>query len=113
MRRSSGSQGCFAGASKYFVELQKAVPELDLIFVQIDDFDQMHKVTAIAQRNRADIIAARVFNQNDHDKLARWLDQSKNHNAILFHSASYPYGYLLFKEYPDQTSFDDPNPKFR
>ena len=98
--------------TKYFTELQKAVPSLDLKFVQIDRFDQMFKVVNEAQRHKADVIAARVFNKHDYDILSLWLQQSPRHRAVLFHSAQYPYGYLLLKEYPHQTAFDDPNPRF-
>jgi hypothetical protein len=61
---------------------------------------------------RANVIAARVFNSNDYESLKRWLYQSSKRKVILFHSSSYPYGYLLFKEFPEQTTFDDPNPVF-
>ncbi len=97
--------------ANYFSALQQAVP-LKLVYVQLDGFNQMDKVVRKAVQVRADVIAARVFNSNDYDALKKWLSASPKHRAILFHSASYPYGYLLLKEFPTQTSFDDPNPRF-
>jgi hypothetical protein len=93
----------------YFSILEKAF-DLDIEYVQINDFNQMNKVIEKAEENSADIIAARVFNSNDYDTVKEWLEKDGNHKAILFHTISYPYGYKLFKEFPDQTSFDDINP---
>jgi hypothetical protein len=96
----------------YFTALKEAVPSLKLEYIQVNGFNQMENVVRKAEMLRANVIAARVFNSDDYEKLKRWLYQSPNHRAILFHSASYPYGYLLLKEFPAQTSFDDPNPRF-
>lgn len=98
--------------ANYFSALQDAMPSLRVAYVQVDDFNQMSRVVARAQQLKAGVIAARVFNSDDYETLKRWLSASLKHRAILFHSASYPYGYLLLKEFPDQTSFDDPNPRF-
>jgi len=96
--------------ANYFSAIAEAVP-LKLEYVQVSDFNQMRKVVEKARKTRAKVIAARVFNSDDYEELKRWLQSSKDHRAILFHSASYPYGYLLLKEFPSQTSFDDPNPR--
>ena len=98
--------------ANYFSALQDALPSLRVAYVQVDDFNQMSRVVARAQQLKADVIAARVFNSNDYDALKHWLSASPKHRALLFHSASYPYGYLMLKEFPGQTSFDDPNPRF-
>jgi hypothetical protein len=97
--------------AQYFSELSSFVP-LRLSFVQVNDFNQMPKVVAEARRQRAGVVAVRVFNQNDYSVLKGWLEESPEHRAVLFHSASYPYGVLLFDEFPSQTSFDDPNLRF-
>jgi hypothetical protein len=98
--------------AQYFSAVRAAAPSLKLELVQITDFNQMHKVVQRAGQLRAKVIAARVFNSNDYETLKQWLQQSPEHRTILFHSASYPYGHLLLKEFPAQTSFDDPNPRF-
>lgn len=96
----------------YFSTLRDAVPMLDLTYVQVTDFNQMHKVTAQAEKIRATVIAARVFNSDDYTKLKQWLLKDPKRKAVLFHSAPYPYGYTLLKELPGQVTFDDPNPRF-
>ncbi len=91
----------------YFHEFEKYVP-LNLTYVAIDDFNQMEKVL-----ERADhVVAARVFNRDDYTKLKEWLMKNPKNRAILFHSSSYPYGYLILKEFPNQTTFDDIFPIF-
>jgi hypothetical protein len=98
--------------ANYFSTLKQALPQLRLDYVQLNDFGQMSKVIVRAEQLNATLIAARVFNTDDYGWLKRWLLSSPSHRAILFHSTSYPYGYLLTKEFPAQTSFDDPNPRF-
>jgi hypothetical protein len=98
--------------ASYFATLQGALPALRLDYVQIDGFNQMSRVVSRAERIRAGVIAARVFNQNDYETLKRWLLQGANRRAVLFHSTPYPYGYLLAQEFPVQVAFDDPNPAF-
>ncbi|MEM4239651.1 MAG: hypothetical protein QXK08_00455 [Candidatus Woesearchaeota archaeon] len=97
--------------ANYFSALQESIP-LNLYYVQVNGFNQMEKVVQKAKESRAKVIAARVFNSNDYSVLKQWLQSSPGNRAILFHSASYPYGYLLLKEFPGQTSFDDPNPRY-
>jgi len=96
----------------YFNALKEAVPGLKPEFVQVNGFNQMANVVRNAEMLKSNVIAARVFNSNDYDALKRWLYASPKRKAILFHSSSYPYGYLLFREFPAQTTFDDPNPRF-
>jgi len=95
--------------SLYFSILEKAI-DLNVEYVQITDFNQMNKVISKAEEKSADIIAVRIFNSNDYTVVKKWLEANPKHKAILFHSISYPYGYKLFKEFPEQTSFDDINP---
>jgi len=57
-------------------------------------------------------IAARVFSKSDYEVLKDWLNSDERNRLMLFHSVSYPYGYLLMNEYKFRVTFDDPNPIF-
>jgi len=72
----------------------------------------MEKATAKAREIGATVLATRIYYGEDYLAVKNWLDEDKRNTAVLFHSASYPYGQLLFREYPLQTTFDDPNPVF-
>jgi len=98
--------------ANYFSVLANAVPALRIEYVQVNGFNQMSSVVKTARQMRANVIATRVFNSNDYDVLKRWLNEASEHRAVLFHSSSYPYGYILLREFPEQASFDDPNPVF-
>jgi len=95
--------------ASYFAELAKAVP-LNVTYFTITDFGQMEKATQKAREINANVFATRVFNSNDYNAVKKWLDEDSSRRIILFHSASYPYGQKIFKEYPSRTTFDDPNP---
>ncbi len=95
--------------ARYFQKLKNII-DINIIYAQITDFNQMHKIIKTAEKNYADVIAVRVFNSDDYIKVKQWLEKSEDHRAVLFHSSSYPYGYKLLKEFPDQTTFDDINP---
>ena len=97
--------------TNYFSELSKSI-NLNLIYVTINNFSQMDKIVNAAVNNNAKVIATRVFNSDDYDKLVSWLKLSKENRAVLFHSASYPYGQLILREYPAQVTFGDINVKF-
>ncbi len=96
--------------AQYLTALREAIP-LRLEFVQVNGFNQMASVVTRAEHIGAQVIAARVFSSNDYVALKQWLLASSDHRVILFHSASYPYGVLLFREFLLQTTFDDPNPR--
>ncbi len=98
--------------ASYFSALKEAVPGLKVEFVQVNGFNQMADVVRKAEMLKSNIIAARVLNSNDYIVLKQWLQALPNHRVILFHSSSYPYGYLLLNEFPGQAGFDDPNPEF-
>lgn len=102
----------YQSPASYFVALQEALPGLNLTFVQVADFNQMESVVRKADELGASVIAARVFNSDDYHALKEWLVRDQGRRVVLFHSASYPYGYLLLKELPEQVGFDDPNPRF-
>lgn len=95
--------------ARYFKQLQKII-NINVIYIPITDFNQMNKIIESAENLNTNIIAVRVFNSDDYSKVKEWLEKSKEHKAVLFHSTAYPYGYKLFKEFPEQTSFDDINP---
>lgn len=86
-------------------------PALNISHITLTDFNQQDKVVNRARAINATIIATRVFNSHDYYSLKDWLEEDETHIAILFHSASYPYGQKLLNEFPTQTSFDDPNPQ--
>jgi len=95
---------------KYFSEINKTFP-LDLYIINIDGYNQTHQVLEVATINDANIVGYRVFNSYDYNEAKQWLEKSDERKMVLFHSSSYPYGKLLAEEYPEQTTFDDPNPR--
>lgn len=95
----------------YFTRISRSV-DLNLTYVTVDNFYQMDSVTFMAELKDAHVIAARVYNSDDYEKLSSWLSKNETNRAILFHSSAYPYGIKLFNQYPRQTTFDDINPKF-
>ncbi len=74
--------------------------------------DEAYKLVEAAELFNSSVIAARIFTRDEYISYSRWLSSSPDNRIILFHSASYPYGYLLLKEFPDQASFDDIDPVF-
>jgi len=95
--------------ARYFKNLEKSIP-LNIEYVKINNFNQMHKIIEKAEEKKATVIAVRIFNSDDYNKVKAWLEKSKFNKAVLFHSVSYPYGYKLLNEFPRQTTFDDINP---
>ena len=103
----------YATPTIYFSQLKKqAVLPLDLVFVTIDDYNQLQKVVNTAEEANATIIAARIYNEDDYRVLSAWLETSEQKRVVLFHSEAYPYGYLLLRKYPQQATFDDIMPIF-
>jgi len=98
--------------TNYFSEIQKYT-DLNVTYVTIDNYYQTDKAINKAEQIGARIIGIRVFNSDDYNKVRDWLLNDKRRVAILFHSASYPYGIKLFRELPEQTSFDDTNVEFQ
>jgi hypothetical protein len=93
----------------YFREINKTF-RLDIYDYKIGSYYETEKIFNIARENEINLVGYRIFNSYDYNAAKEWLDESKQNKIILFHSASYPYGKLLFEEYPWQTSFNDPNP---
>ncbi|MBW3022374.1 glycosyltransferase family 39 protein [Candidatus Woesearchaeota archaeon] len=73
---------------------------------------EMQNIIDRAEELDSDFIALRVFDSSDYAPVKSWLQKDKQHKVMLFHSVSYPYGKLLFDEFPEQTTFDNPNPIF-
>ncbi len=99
--------------TRYFSELQRLSGiKLNTIEINVDDIKQTYKVIEEARKQNADFVGIRVAYKEDYLPVKKWLKESKEHKAILFHSGSYDSGYSLFFEFPDQTSFGDSKPIF-
>ena len=98
--------------SRYFRELQK-VYNINLSVTEVyANVGETSNLVKEAKEQNAGVIGARIFNEADYPPLKEWLKEDKNHRVILFHSAAYDFGITLFREFPEQTSFGDINPKF-
>jgi hypothetical protein len=97
---------------KYYFRKLTSQFALNVTYVTVTGLNQMENIVSKAKELNSDAIAARVFNSDDYNQLKEWLTEDKRHRAILFHSMAYPYGYLLFNEFPEQTTFDDIRPIF-
>ncbi len=78
--------------------------------VQFSAPGQMIALTEKARILNSTSIGTRVYSYDDYSALKEWLIEDEDNKAVLFHSYSYPYGYLLMEEFPLQTTFDDINP---
>ena len=94
--------------ASYMEILQSA--GVNVTYVSLDDFGQMNKATNKAREINATVLATRIFNKNDYEEVKMWLEEDPSRKVIVFHSASYPYGQKLLREFP-QATFDDPNLK--
>lgn len=96
--------------ARYFNVLESKGVKLNIIPVEVTDFNQMDRVIMKAKMKNSNIIAIRIFSLDDYQNVKAWLEENSKHKAILFHSEPYPYGYKLAREFESQTSFDDINP---
>lgn len=94
--------------ASYMAVLENA--GLNVTYVSLDDFGQMSKATGKAREIKASVLAARIFSKSDYDEVKLWLEEDSSRKVIVFHTASYPYGQKLLREFP-QVTFDDPNVK--
>lgn len=94
--------------ARYFSELEKRGAKLNYFIAEVDDFNQMGRVMKRAKEKNARVIAVRVFNEDDYNKVKEWLEENPGHKAILFASES--YGYKLAREFRSQAGFGDVNP---
>ena len=98
---------------RYFNALASyANVEFDLTAVDIPEYGKAGVVVERARELGAKLIGIRVATLEEHDSVAGWLGEDRENRAILFHTAVYPDGYRLFREFPDQTSFGDIHPEF-
>ncbi len=101
----------YDSASRYFKALNAYVP-LNLHIVKIDGERETYKVVDEAKRIGSRAIGVRVCYEEDYTAVQKWLQQSEENRAVLFHSAPYEPGYRLFFEFPEQVTFGDPRPQF-
>jgi hypothetical protein len=95
---------------RYFKALgQYLGKKLNIVPVEIKEYGKASSVVKEARKLGAQVIGIRVWGKEEHDSVASWLKEDKDHRAILFHSAIYPEGYRLFFECSQQTSFGDIN----
>jgi hypothetical protein len=99
-------------AARYFKNLNSAYGLNLKITEVLADVTETEKLVAKAKEIKAKVIAARIMHHLDKPAIANWLKESKEHRAILFHSAAYVAGLEMFDEFPEQTSFGDLDPKF-
>ena len=108
---ADGPHRYYDAPMRYFKALAALVP-LKIHPVTIAAVKETGKAVAEAERVGARAIAVRVAFDEDHAPVSRWLKASKDHRAVLFHSAPYTAGYRLFAEFPGQVTFGDPRPRF-
>ena len=101
----------YDAAARYFRRLAGIVP-LRLEMVVVDGTGGSERVVRRAQELGATAIALRVMTDEDAAPVRAWLAASPRHRAVLFHTAPYPAGHALFTDFPGQTTFGDPRPRF-
>ncbi|MEB3323233.1 MAG: hypothetical protein VKI81_10470 [Synechococcaceae cyanobacterium] len=101
----------YDAAARYFRRLSELAP-VRFDVVEVDGSGQSDRVIARAGATGATAIALRVETDADYEPVRDWLAASADHRAVLFHSAPYPAGVRLFDEFPEQTTFGDPRPRF-
>lgn len=108
---ADGGNQYYDAPAHYFRRLAESVP-LQLEFVKVDGPDQSSRVVERAVALGAEAIAVRVRTDGDAQPVRAWLAGAPARRAVLFHTAPYPAGYALFDEFPLQTTFGDPRPRF-
>ena len=96
---------------KYFHRLAESLP-LKTDFVTVTGPGQASAIVARADELGARAIAVRVWKEEDAAPVRAWLGKNRGHRAVLFHSTPYPAGESLFEDFPRQTTFGDPRPRF-
>ena len=98
--------------ARYFRALAALIP-MRVDYVAVDAAGQSSRVVDRARELGAFAIGVRVETEKDAAPVRAWLLASTRHRAVLFHTAPYPAGYALFDEFPAQTTFGDPRPRFQ
>jgi hypothetical protein len=106
-----GEMRYYDAPARYFRALSQFLA-LQVDYVAVDGPGQSSKVTERASAVGAEVIGVRVQTDEDAGPVRSWLAASPRHRAVLVHTAAYPAGYALFGEFPEQTTFADPRPKF-
>lgn len=109
--RLPGPLQYYDAPGRYFHRLAETLP-MKAEFVTVTGAGQAGAIVRRAEELDARAIAVRVWNAEDASPVRAWLRASPSHRAVLFHSAPYPAGYALFSEFPKQTTFGDPRPRF-
>lgn len=109
--KADGGNQYYDAPARYFRRLAESLP-IKLETVMVTGPDQSQRVTDRAERIGADVIAVRCRTVEDAQAVRKWLKGSRSRCAVLFHTAPYPEGYKLYEEFPGQTTFGDPRPKF-
>ena len=106
-----GPMRYYDAPARYFRALSKLTP-LRVEYVAVEAPGQSSRVVLRAEALAASAIGVRVETAEDAAPVRAWLAASPHHRAVLFHTAPYPAGYALFDEFPKQTTFGDPKPRF-
>jgi hypothetical protein len=109
--RGTGPLRYYDAAARYFRALSALTP-LRVEYVPVEGPGQSSRVISRAEELQASAIGVRVETPDDAAPVRAWLAASPRHRAVLFHTAPYPAGYALFDEFPKQTTFGDPRPRF-
>ncbi len=112
LAENSTAQSYYDTPARYFKNLEM-MQKLNVVYAHINRTGEMQTVIDAADSVGASVVGVRVHNIEDYEGLRMWLLNNHNNRAVLFHSTSYPYGYKIFSEFPEQTSFDDINPIFK
>jgi hypothetical protein len=108
---ADGGYQYYDAPARYFRRLSEALP-LKVDYVEVTGPDQSAKVVERAKAIGAEVIAVRARTEADAQPVREWLAGSPTRRAVLFHTAPYPAGYALYREFPGQTTFGDPRPRF-
>ena len=106
-----GAYQYYDAPAHYFRRLAEALP-LRIEWVQVDGPGDSLRLVQRAVDLGATVVAVRVEVEEDYSPVRDWLAGAPERRAVLFHSAPYPAGYRLFEEFPGQTTFGDPRPRF-
>ena len=108
---ADGGNQYYDAPARYFRRLAESLP-LRLEIVKVSGPDQSSRVVERALQLGAEAIAVRARTDEDARAVREWLAAAPARRAVLFHTAPYPAGVKLFEEFPLQTTFGDPRPRF-
>ena len=107
----NGGARYYDAPARYVRALQK-LAKVKADYVEVDGPGQSARVVGRAEKLGASAIAVRVETAEDAAPVRAWLAAAPRRRAILVHTAAYAAGHALFTEFPKQTTFADPRPKF-